>query len=158
MEPTTLLSAGHTWPDVVLRLIEAMMVIIPVALSWDHRRRHREAVLRSDLSVEQLRALAAPKPMPTPGVTAGLIVAVLLGIGMVAHLAREQALASVQQTYKSCNSNADCSYGEECISRTCTRRCTTHQEADAIESKPHSDQGVDLRSRGLPVNVLMSER
>jgi len=156
MEPTTLLSAGHTWPDVVSRLIEAMMVIVPVALSWDHRRRHREAVLRSDLSVEQLRALAAPKPMPTPGVTAGLIVAVLLGIGMVAHLAREQALASVQ-TYKSCNSNADCSYGEECISRTCTRRCT-HQDGDAIESKPHSDQAVDFRTRGLPVNVLMSER
>lgn len=150
MEPANLLAPGHNWPDVVLRAIEALIIIIPVLLSWDNRRRHREAVLTRDLSPDQLRALAAPKPMPTPGVTAGLVVLLLLGIGMVAHIARESALASVQR--KSCTTSADCSYGEECISRTCTQKCTTGN------TEPRSEQAIDLRPRGLPVNIMMTER
>jgi hypothetical protein len=70
MEPAHIFAPGHTWPDVVLRAIEALIVIVPVLLSWDNRRRHREAILNRDLSPDQLRALAAPKPMPTPGATA----------------------------------------------------------------------------------------
>lgn len=139
MEPAHIFAPGHTWPDVVLRAIEALIVIVPVLLSWDNRRRHREAILSRDLSPDQLRALAAPKPMPTPGATAGLVILILLGIGMVAHLAREHT-SGVAGVPGAC-SPATCKPPARCTADGCTDVAAPHGEV-AGDPPWASDRGA----------------